>query len=146
MAVSAYMFGQALSKALNKEISWPNDNIKVALVSDSWTPSQDTNSYWGDVSSNEVSGTGYVAGGATLASKTMTYDGATNKTKLSAANAQWPASTITARYAVVYDDTPSTDASKPLLGYVDFGANQSTSSTTFEIVWSAAGIFELTAA
>jgi hypothetical protein len=53
---------------------------------------------------------------------------------------------VTARYAVVFDDSPSTNATKPLLGYVDFGANQSTSNTTFEIVWSASGIFEITAA
>jgi hypothetical protein len=146
MAVSAYMYGQALGKALNKEISWTSDNIKVALVKDTYTPNQDTNAYWGDVVANEATGTGYTAGGATLASKTLTYDNATNKLKLSAANAQWPASTVTARYAVVYDDSPSTNATKPLLGYVDFGANQSTSNTTFEIVWSASGIFEITAA
>jgi hypothetical protein len=146
MAVSAYMFGQAIAKALNKEVSWTSDNIKVALVKDTYTPSQDTNQYWGDVVAHEATGTGYTAGGATLASKTLTYDGATNKTKLAAANAQWPASTVTARYAVVYDDSPATNATKPLLGYVDFGANQSTSNTTFEIVWSASGIFEITAA
>ena len=146
MAVSAYMYGQALGKALNKEISWTSDNIKVALVKDTYTPSQDTNQYWGDVVANEATGTGYTAGGATLASKPLTYDGFTNKLKLATANAQCPASTVMACYAVVYDDSPSTNATKPLLGYVDFGANQSTSNTTFEIVWSSAGIFEITAA
>jgi len=146
MAVSAYMFGQALAKALAKEIGWSADVIKVALVKDTYTPSQDTNAYWGDIVAHEATGTGYTAGGATLASKTLAYDGATNKTKLSASNSQWPASTLTARYAVVYDDSPATNATKPVIGYVDFGANQSTSNTTFEIVWSASGIFEITAA
>lgn len=146
MAVSAYMFGQAIAKALNKEVSWTADNIKVALVKDTWVPSQDTNAYWADIVANEATGTGYTAGGATLASKTLTYDAPTNVTKLAAANSQWPASTLTARYAVIYDDSPSTNATKPVLGYVDFGANQSTSNTTFEVVWSAAGIFAITAA
>lgn len=148
MAVSAFMFGQALSKALNKEVNFLSDNIKVALVKDTWVPNQDTNQYWADVTpaSNEVVGTGYTAGGAALASKTVSYDSTTNKTKITAANAQWPASTLTARYAVIYDDSPATNATKPVLGYVDFGANQSTSNTTFEIVWSTSGIFELTAA
>jgi hypothetical protein len=145
VAVTAFMFGQALSKALNKEINWSTDSIKTALVKDTWVPNQDTNAYWADVVANETTGTGYTAGGATLASKTITYDGTTNKTKLSAANAQWPASTLTARYAVIYDDSPSTNVTKPVLGYVDFGANQSTSNTTFEVVWSASGIFEITA-
>lgn len=146
MAVTAFTYGQALMKALSKEIGFLNDNMKVALVTDAYAPSQDTNAYWADVQSAEAAGTGYVTGGAALASKTMTYDGATNKIKLAAANSQWPASTLTARYAVIYDDSPATAATKPLLGYVDFGANQSTSNTTFEIVWSAAGIFEFTAA
>src|SRR4051812_27659487 len=126
MAVSAYMFGQALAKALNKEIAWLTDNVKVGLVKDTWVPSQDNNQYWADVVANEPAGTGYVSGGATLASKTLTYGSATNKTKLAAANSQWPASTIPARYAVIYDDAPATNATKPVLGYVDFGANQST--------------------
>ena len=146
MAVTAFTYGQALMKALTKEIDFLGDNMKVALVKDTYTPSQDTNAYWADVVAHEATGTGYTAGGAALASKTMTYDGGTNKTKLTAANSQWPASTLTARYGVVYDDSPATAATKPLIGYIDFGANQSTSNTTFEIVWSAAGIVELTAA
>lgn len=146
MAVTGVLYGQVFSKMLAKEINYLGDNVKVALVKDTYTPSQDTNQYWGDVVAHEATGTGYTAGGAALASKTVTYDAATNKTKVSAANSQWPASTLTARYAVIYDDSPATNATKPLLGYVDFGANQSTSNTTFEIVWSSAGILEFTAA
>jgi hypothetical protein len=146
MAVSGYLYGNVFIKAFNKEIDYDSENIKVALVKDTYIPNQDTNAYWADVVANETTGTGYVAGGAVLASKTITYDGSTNKTKLTAANVQWPASAITARYAVIYDDAGATNATKALLGYVDFGANQSTSNTTFELVWSASGIFEFTAA
>lgn len=146
MAVTAFQYGSAILKAFNKEIDWDSDTIKVALVSSAYTPNQDTHDYWDDVVANEVSGTGYTAGGATLSTKTATYDTATNKTKLSGATVQWPGSTITARYAVIYDATPGTDATRPLIGYVDFGANQSTSNTTFEIVWNANGILEFTTA
>lgn len=146
MAVSAYLFGQALAKALNKEVSWSADTIKIALVKNTYTPNQDTHTYWSDVVAQEATGTGYTAGGATLASKTVAYDGTTNKIKLTAADVSWPTSTVTARYAVIYDDTPSTNATKPVLGYVDFGADQSTSSTTFQVSWATAGIFEITVA
>lgn len=146
MAVSAFQYGSALVKAFNKEIDWDTDTIKVALLTSSYTPSQDTHDYFDDVVASEVTGTGYTAGGATLAGKSTAYDGTTNKTKLSGATVQWPASTLTARYAVVYDATPGSDATRPLLGFVDFGANQSTSNTTFEIVWNAAGILEFTTA
>ncbi len=133
------------AKLANKEIDWDTDTIKVALVTSSYTPNQDTHDYWDDVSSNEATGTGYTAGGATLASKTITQDDGTNKQTFDAADVSWTTSTITARYAVVYcsTGTPSTSA---LLGYVDFGSNQSSSAGTFQITWNASGIFTTTVA
>src|SRR5690349_15764137 len=103
--MASKMYGNFLLKALNKEVDWDSDTIKVALLSSSYTPNQDSHDYWDDVSSNEVSGTGYTAGGATLGSKTATYDSATNVVILDAADTVWSASTITARYAVIYDDS-----------------------------------------
>jgi len=137
-------YGSLITKAFNKEVDFDTDTIKVALVSSSYTPNQDTHDYWDDVSSNEVSGTGYTAGGATLASKTVTYDSGTNVTKFDAADVSWTSSTITARYAVVYLDT-GTASTSPLIAYVDFGSDQSSSSGTFQIVWDSAGIFTTTA-
>ena len=143
---TAFMYGNFLKAALNKEVDWDTDTIKVALLSNVYTPNQDTHDYWDDVSANEVTGTGYTAGGMTLASKTITYTGATNVIALDAADVTWSASTITARYAVVYDDTPATAATKPLLGYVDFGSDQSSSAGNFTLTWDAAGIFTITMA
>ena len=138
-------YGSLITKAFNKEVDFDTDTIKVALVSSSYTPNQDTHDYWDDVSTNEVTGTGYTAGGETLASKAVTYDSATNVTKFDAADVSWTSSTITARYAVIYNDSPATAAAKTLVGYVDFGSDQSSSSGTFSIVWDSAGIFTTTA-
>ena len=138
-------YGSLIAKAFNKEVDFDSDTIKVALLTSSYTPNQDSHDYWDDVSAYEVSGTGYTAGGESLASKTVGYTSGTNVTKFDAADVSWTSSTITARYAVLYDDTPATDATKPLIGYVDFGSDQSSSSGTFSIVWDAAGIFTTTA-
>ncbi len=73
-------YGSLILKAFNKEIDWDTDVIKVALVTSSYTPAQDTHDYWDDVSANEASGTGYTAGGATLGSKTQGYTAGTNVT------------------------------------------------------------------
>jgi hypothetical protein len=137
-------YGSLIAKAFNKEVDFDTDTIKVALLTSSYTPNQDTDDYWNDVSSYEVSGTGYTAGGATLASKTVTYTSGTNVTKFDADDVSWTSSTITARYAVIYDST-GTASTSALIGYVDFGANQSSSSGTFSVVWDAAGIFTTTA-
>lgn len=143
MAVSAKMFGNCLLKALNKEIDYDTDTIKVMLCTSAYTPDQDAHIYKSSVT-NEVTGTGYTAGGATLASKTITYTGASNTITLDAADVTWSSSTITARYAVIYDST-GTDATSALIAYVDFGADVSSSGGNFTITWDAAGIATITA-
>jgi hypothetical protein len=140
------LYGQFLSQALNKEIDWDTDTIKVALLTNAYTPDQDAHNYLDDVVANEVSGTGYTAGGNTLANKTNSYNSATNVITLDADDTTWSSSTITARYAVIYDATPATNATKPLIGYVDFGSDQSSSNGNFTITWDATGIVRITVA
>lgn len=142
MASKAY--GQFLAKALNKEIDWDTDDIRVSLHTATYVPNQDTHDYFDDVAATEVTGTGYTAGGVALATKTLTYDAATNVIVLDAADVSWASSTITARYAVIYDNSGATAATKPLLGYVDFGADQSSTNGTFAVTWDATGIFRIT--
>jgi hypothetical protein len=139
------LYGNFILKALNKEVDFDTDTIKVALVSSSYTPDQDAHDYWNDVSTYEVSGTGYTAGGATLASKTATYDSANNVIVLDAADTTWASSTITARYAVVYDST-GTSSTSALIGYVDFGSDQSSTNGNFTITWDSTGIVRITVA
>ena len=140
------LYGQFLSQALNKEIDWDTDTIKVALLTNSYTPDQDAHNYLDDVIANEVTGTGYTQGGNTLANKTNAYNSATNVIVLDADDTTWSSSTITARYAVVYDATPATNATRPLIGYVDFGSDQSSSNGNFTITWDATGIVRITVA
>lgn len=140
------LYGQFLSQALNKEIDWDTDTIKVALLTNAYTPDQDAHNYLDDVVANEVSGTGYTAGGNTLANKTNSYNSSTNVITLDADDTTWSSSTITARYAVIYDATPATNATKPLIGYVDFGSDQSSSNGNFTITWDATGIVRITVA
>lgn len=138
------LYGNFLVKALNKEVDWDTDTIKVALTTSTYTPNQDTHDYFNDVT-NEVSGTGYTAGGNTLASKTITYDDANNVIVLDAADTTWASSTITARYAVVYAST-GTASTSPLIGYVDFGSDQSSTNGNFTITWDSTGIVRVTVA
>jgi hypothetical protein len=140
MAVTAFLYGSVPAKLANKEIDWDTDTVKVALCTSTYTPAQDTHDYFNDIT-NEVTGTGYTAGGATLASKTVTYTAGTNTTTFDAADVSWTSSTITARYAIIYVDTAGASSTDPLIGYVDFGENVSSSSGTFSITWDAAGIF-----
>lgn len=144
--MASKLYGSVVAKAFNKEIDLDSDVIKVALLTSAYTPNQDTHDYFDDVVANEVTGTGYTAGGVTLGNKTVNYNPATNEFIFDADDAIWAASTITARYAVIYDATPGTNATKPLIGYVDFTSDQSSTNGNFTITWDATGVFKFTVA
>lgn len=126
---------------MNGSIDLDTDTIKVALVTSSYTPDQDTHDNFDDVT-NEVTGTGYTAGGATLASVTVTADNTDNEGVFDAADVTWSTSTITARGAVVYKST-GTAATSPLIAYYDFGSDQISSNGDFTIAWNAGGLISL---
>lgn len=143
MAVSSKFYGKFFDSAFKKKVDLSADTIKVMLCTSSYTPDQDAHDFKDDVT-NEVTGTGYTAGGATLGSVTLTYDGASNTLKFDAADVTWSSSTITARYAIIYDDTPATAATKPLISYIDFGQDVVSSAGDFSIVFDSAGIATVT--
>jgi hypothetical protein len=140
MAVSAKMYGNALMKILNKEVDWDTDTINVLLCTSAYTPDQDAHDYLSDITGEVANGNGYTTGGATLANKTIGYTAGTNTVKLDADDTTWAASTITARYGVVYAST-GVAATSPLLGYIDFGADVSSTNGPFTLTYAAAGIF-----
>lgn len=143
IAVTAKLYGSFPAQAL-AGINWSTDTIKVALATSTYTPDQDAHDFFNDVT-NEVVGTGYTAGGATLASKTVNYTAGTNTQAFDAADVAWTTSTITARYAIIYKST-GTGSTSPLIGYVDFGADVVSTAGTFAIQWDAAGLFSVTVA
>lgn len=114
------------------------DQINVALLTSAYTPNADHNTF-SQVSGNEVVGTGYTAGGATLASQAVTQDDANDRMIFDAADVTWASSTITARYAVVYDVTNAGS----LICLIDFGEDKSSDNGDFTIQWNTNGILVL---
>lgn len=127
---------------MDGSIDLDTDTIKVMLVTSAYTPDQDSHDYKDDVT-NEVTGTGYTAGGATLASVTVTQDNTDDEGVFDAADVTWGSSTITARAAVVYKDT-GTASTSPLICYIDFGTDKTSSNGDFKITWNSEGIVNLT--
>jgi len=113
-----------------------NDVLKVALMSNSYTVDKDTNLF---VNTYEISGTGYTSGGATLTGSVVTQDDTGDLAKWDANDVEWPSSTITARYAVIYNTTNS-DA---IVCVFDFGADQTATNGLFALRWNASGIMTL---
>lgn len=115
-----------------------NDDIKAALMTDSYAPNKDDN-VWADISSNEASGTGYTAGGQSLTNQAWTEDDTNDLADFDADNPLWTNCTITARWLVLYDNTM---AGKDLICCYDFGENKPSSGGDYEVQINANGLFK----
>ena len=127
------IYNRFKANLMNKEVDLEADAIKVALYNSSHSFTAGDNVY---TVTNEISGTGYTAGGAALASKTVTQAATT---KWDATDVTWTSATFTAYFAVIYDSTVTND----LIATIDFGGAQTVSSGTFTIQWHADGIITL---
>lgn len=140
MAATSKQFGQAIvgqyGTTAARRVDWVGDTIKVALLGSGYAPDQDAHDFYNDVSAQEVSGSGYTAGGAALTGKSVVYDAPTNRVQLRAATSVWSAATISPAFAVVYKDTGSA-ATSPLLAYIDLGGTQVIAGVDFSLVWDA---------
>lgn len=95
MSASANVYANAIDQAFAGNINWASHTIKVALMSSSYTPNLATDAFWSNISANEITGTGYTAGGATLATMTHTV------TAANSFGTTWAASTAFAQGAVL---------------------------------------------
>jgi len=126
---------------MNGGIDLDTNTIKVALVTSTYTPNQDTHEDMADVT-NEITGTGYTAGGATITTPAVTADNTDNEGVFDGDDVTWTSSTLTARGAVLYKST-GVAANDLLICYLDFGSDQSSSAGDFTIQWNAEGIVNL---
>ena len=133
------IYNRFKANLMNKEVDLEADTIKVALLDDSHSFNADNNT-WSDVSANEISGTGYTAGGEELTNKSVTQDDTNDKAVFDADDVSWSSATFTAYHAVLYDDTLAND---DLICSIDFGGAKSVSNGTFTIQWDADGIITL---
>jgi hypothetical protein len=129
--MASLIYNSAVDDMARGAIDFDTDTFKVMLVSSAYSPNKDTHDKRDDVT-NEVSGTGYTAGGVTSAC-TVTKDTANDRVTLSFAAVNWASSTITARAAVIYKSRGGAASSDELVCYVDFGADVSSSSATFSL-------------
>ena len=127
---------------MNGSIDLDTDTIKVMLVTSSYAPNVDTHTKRSDVT-NEVTGTGYSAGGSALANKTVTADTVDDEGVFDADDLSWSSSTITARAAVLYKSRGGARTADEVICYVDFGSDISSTGGTFTITWNSEGIINL---
>ena len=107
------------------------DTFKIALFTSSATLGAGTTAY-AATGMNEMSGTGYTAGGKALTSVTPTLDSTTACCDFD--DISWTSATFTANACLIYNDSASGD---PAVCAVAFGGDKAVSSGTFTIQFPA---------
>ena len=123
-------FKKEILEAVHNFKNSGGSTFKLAMYTNSASFTAATTAY---TTSNEVSGTGYSAGGGTLTRVDPTSSGTTGFTDF--ADLTFSSSTITARGALIYNDSASGD---PSIVVLDFGSDKSSSSGEFTVQFPAA--------
>lgn len=119
-------FKKELLQGVHNLTNGTGNAFKMALYTNSATFNATTTAY---TTGNEVTGTGYTAGGDALTNVTPTSTGTTGFAEYG--DIKWTTSTITARGALIYNDTAAGD---PTLLVLDFGSDKSSSAGDFSVV------------
>lgn len=133
MAITQAMCTSFKQALLDGEMDFSSDtaqSYKIALYTSSASLDAATAAY---TTSNEVSGTGYSAGGNTLSISTNPTSTGTTAF-LSFATTTWSTATITARGALIYQAGGST----PAVAVLDFGGDKTSTAGDFQITFPTA--------
>ena len=124
-------FKKELMTATHNFTTGTGNTFKLALYTNSASFTAATTAY---TATNEVANSGtYSAGGGTLTNVTPTSSGTTALTDF--ADITFTSATITARGALIYNDTAAGNNSVVVL---DFGSDKSSTSGDFQIVFPTA--------
>jgi hypothetical protein len=124
-------FKVELMRAIHNFTASTGNTFKLAMYTNSASFTAATTAY---TTSNEVTASGsYSAGGGTLTNVTPTSSGTTAFTDF--ADISFTTATITARGALIYNDTATGD---PTVVVLDFGSDKTSTSGTFQVIFPAA--------
>jgi hypothetical protein len=123
-------FKQELMEAGHNFLLSGGDDFKIAMYDNSASFTAATTAY---TATNEVVGTAYVAEGASLTRIDPTTSGTTAYTDF--ADEVWSTATITARGAMIYNETHVGDAAVVIL---DFGSDKSSTAGDFTVQFPVA--------
>lgn len=124
MAITTALCTSFKKELLEAEHDFTADTFKLALFTNSASLDATTTAY---SATNEVTGTGYTAGGATLTTVAPSTSGTTAFVDFN--DVSFSNSTITARGALIYNSSKSDKA----VAVYDFGSDQTTSNATFTV-------------
>ncbi len=111
-----------------KVVDFSADSFKIILMASGFVFNKDTHHAYADVSASELAtGYGYTRNTATLSGVVVTEDDTNDRCSVTWNNATWTASGGNigpTPGAIIFDDTVTTPTADPIVGYIDFGGEQ----------------------
>ena len=128
MAISQTLTDAFLQDCLDggQDLGTSGNTLKIALYTSSASLGATTATY---TTSAEASGTGYTAGGTSLSSQAVAFDSTNQVAYFDSADPSWTTATITARGALIYNNTKSNAS----IAVLDFGSDYTSTAGTFTI-------------
>jgi hypothetical protein len=130
MAITTAMCSSFKEELFEGVHDFTTHTFKMALYTSSATLGAATTAY---SATNEISGTGYSAGGQALDNPTVTLSGTTAFIDFD--DETWTNATITARGALIYNDTVAGD---PAVAVFDFGSDKTSTAGDFVVQFPTA--------
>lgn len=133
--MASLIYNSCIRDAVTGAIDFDTDTFKMLLVTSSYTASK-SHSKRSDVT-NEVTGTGYTAGGNACSVSVAATDNTNNDVEISFTVTSWTSATITARAGIIYKSRGGASSADELVGYVDFGSDITSTNGTFAVTVSS---------
>lgn len=119
--MASLIYNSLMTDIIEGNVDFGADTFYAMLVTSSYTPNKDTHSKRSDVT-NEVSGTGYTAGGSETAVTVAAIDTDNDDLEISFGSVTFTsANSFTSAGAVIYKSRGGASSADELVAFVDFG-------------------------
>lgn len=135
-----HVFNNFKERLLLGEVDLVDDTLKVALIDSGWTATIDGDVTYTTVSGDELSGTGYTAGGEALTGNAVAQDDTNDRASFDANNTTWTGLDAgTPAVVFLYDDTHASD-----IGIAYWEVTTPSNGGDYTLQWGANGLLLLT--
>ena len=112
----------------SKAIDFANDSFKIILMNTGFVFNKDTHHAYANISAYELAtGYGYTQNTKTLTGVSLNEDDSDDRCEITWDNPSWTASggdIGPTPGAIIFDDTVTSPVADPIVGYIDFGGDQ----------------------
>jgi hypothetical protein len=133
--MASLIYNSAVHDTATGAINFDTDTFWAMLTTSAYTENKDTHTKRSDVT-NEVTGTGYTAGGKAITVSVAAVDTTNDRVVITFNQVEWASSTITARKMVVYKRRGGAATEDELVFVNDFGSDVISANGTFTVAAS----------